>query len=72
MATHDINISLPSFELDSRDLTVIVHRDGEKLGTITISKGSIDYKPAYQQVAVKIDWARFNSIMTELWEDEYA
>jgi hypothetical protein len=50
------------------DLSVIVNSDGQRLGELLISKGSLDWRPARHQYSVKISWENFARLM-ERWHD---
>lgn len=43
MAKHNVYVSLPSAELGKKDAFFDIYKDDKKLGTITISKGSIEW-----------------------------
>jgi hypothetical protein len=41
------------------DITIEVREDNEKLGTLHISRGSIDWKPRFGHSARKMRWSEF-------------
>ena len=67
MAKHTINCKFKSVEVINSDLEVIVDQDGKRFGTLTISKGSIDWRPARKWTARKSefhkDWSAFDRLM---------
>jgi hypothetical protein len=63
MAKHEIEVSLPAHEVRNTDLTVIVHSDGQRLGELAISKGTIDWRPSRKHASVKLPWERFADLM---------
>lgn len=65
---HDIIFNLASVELTKSDSSIIIKRDKKALGTITISKGSIDYYPRSRSVnAISLTWSQFDDLMKR-WE----
>ncbi len=63
MAKHEISVSLPAHEVRNTDLTVIVHSDGQRLGELAVSKGTIDWRPARKHAPVRLRWERFADLM---------
>lgn len=68
MAKHDVALTIPSgIEIGSRDLTLVVKADSTPLGTVTISKGSIDWKPSPNKKAhFQLTWEQFADLMTAM------
>ena len=65
---HSISVKIPkAVELESSDVVVVVKVDGEKLGTLTMSRGSIDWLPrgkkAGKQSEVSLTWTEFAARM---------
>jgi hypothetical protein len=57
---HSISVKIPNaVELESSDVVVVVKVDGEKLGTLTMSRGSIDWLPRGKKAGKK---AKFHSL----------
>jgi hypothetical protein len=65
MPEHDIEITLPSKPLVNVDATIVVRSDGQKLGELHISKGSVDWKAAGKQRAKPISWERLAALLDE-------
>lgn len=66
MAEHRIFVN-PSraLEVVNSDLVVEVQADGEKLGELRISRGSIDWVPRNHQYGTELTWERFDRLMAE-------
>lgn len=66
MAEHRIFVN-PSrgLEVVNTDLLVEVQADGEKLGELRISRGSIDWVPRHHQHGTQLTWERFDRLMKE-------
>lgn len=46
MADHDVTLEIPRvIEVGNVDIKIRVKRNGSRFGTLTISKGSIDWRP---------------------------
>jgi hypothetical protein len=56
MPRHEISITLPRKPLKNVDTTIEIKSDGEKLGELLISKGSLDWVPAGAQKPRRISW----------------
>ena len=66
MPTHDISLKiLHSLEVVNTDIEVEVREDGELLGRIRISRGSIDWIPAQKRSARRLSWRKFAEVMEE-------
>jgi len=68
MAIHKIEMSQPAKQVLHTDVTFDIYSDGEKLGTMRISKGTLDWTPKNKQRPKKIRWERFAAIMDEVYE----
>jgi hypothetical protein len=66
MATHEISLKiLQGITVVNTDIEVSVRADGELLGRLRISRGSIDWIPAQKRSARRLRWARFADLMEE-------
>jgi hypothetical protein len=65
MAQHEIEASLPAHRIVNTDVTVIIKSNGERLGDLLISKGSIDWRPAKHQISHRMSWEKFALFMEE-------
>jgi hypothetical protein len=68
MAKHNVYVSLPSAELGKKDAFFDIYKDDKKLGTITISKGSIEWYPTNAKKPYKISWSNFDKMIKEYHE----
>jgi hypothetical protein len=60
---HKVMFNLPERELGKTDAKFIVHKNGKRLGEITISKGGFEYYPSNAQKPVKLQWSKFHNLM---------
>jgi hypothetical protein len=66
MATHDISLKIPhGITVVNTDIEVIVREDGEVLGRVRISRGSIDWIPRLSRRAKTMRWRRFGDVMED-------
>jgi hypothetical protein len=65
MPTHDIEMDLPSHKVVNTDVDVVVKSDGRMLGTVMISKGSIDWRPGRASSLYTMSWERFDALMRD-------
>src|SRR3954452_8168691 len=47
------------------DIKIVVTRDGERLGVVTVSRGSIDWKPGKAKRTWSLTWQQFDDLMRE-------
>lgn len=66
MPTHDISFEIPAKFALAKDVVFDIKSDGSKLGSILISKGNIEWKPA-KAVTTKyrMSWEKFAQFMEE-------
>lgn len=62
---HEISFTLPEQPLGKVDAKFKVHKDGEVLGTLKISKGSLDWTPKghEHENPHQLSWTKFDKIM---------
>jgi hypothetical protein len=66
MAIHDITLKIPhGITVANTDIEVLVREDGEVLGRVRISKGSIDWIPGMGRRSKRMRWSRFADVMEE-------
>ncbi len=66
MATHDISLKIPhGITVVNTDIEVTVREDGEVLGRVRISRGSIDWIPRLGRRAKTMRWRKFGDVMEE-------
>jgi len=67
MAIHKVTYNLPDIELGKADIVFSVDGNGEKIGTLTISKGAIEWTPknwkGRKGYKTKHSWADFDKLM---------
>jgi hypothetical protein len=67
MAKHAITCKFKKVEVINSDLEVIVESNGQRFGTLTISKGTIDWRPARKWIGGKSEfqrrWSEFDRLM---------
>jgi hypothetical protein len=60
MAKHEIRLDiLHGITVMNTDIEIEVREDNEKLGTLHISRGSIDWKPRFGHTARRMRWSQF-------------
>ena len=65
MATHEINMTIPSKLVLNKDAEFEIYSDGAKLGTLKISRGTIEWLPSNHQSGYHFSWEDFDIIMRE-------
>jgi hypothetical protein len=62
---HDVQFAVPRRDLGRADVLFDVCIDGEKLGTLGVSKGSLVWYPKNNSYGHKVNWAEFDRIMRD-------
>ena len=62
---YEVLFSVPKRELGRADVDFEIWQDGAKVGTLSISKGSVVWFPANTTKGHKIDWTAFDRLMTQ-------
>lgn len=62
---HKVTFSLPERELGSSDITFVVMKDGDRFGTLHVSRGAIEWRPRSKQYHRKLSWSQFDKLMRE-------
>jgi hypothetical protein len=65
MAKHNVYFNLPTRELGKSDIFIDIYSNDEKHGTITISKGAIEWYPTNAKKPYKLDWSRFDRMIKD-------
>jgi hypothetical protein len=60
MATHNVFFRMPRRELGNSDIVVEIFSGDEMFGTVTISKGALEWYPANAKNPYKLGWIRFD------------
>jgi len=63
MPKHDVYATLPNALMGKKDAFFDIYQDKKKLGTITISKGSIEWYPANAQKPIRLTWSQFDRLI---------
>lgn len=67
---HEVTLDIATKFVLHKDVKVDVRADDEKLGTLLISKGNIEWVPAGNSVNKKrLSWRKFAELMEELGKD---
>jgi hypothetical protein len=65
MPTHDVYGNLPFALLGKKDAVFEIYEDGKKLGTITMSKGSIEWYPKNAKLPYSFSWSEFDKMIKD-------
>lgn len=70
MSEHQVTANFQgNIEIANTDLKVVVKKNGRVFGTLTLSKGSIDWRPKKKWVGgkneVSLSWTKFDEKMRE-------
>jgi hypothetical protein len=65
MPRHEIDITVPPKIVLNADVRFVVRSDGEKLGELLVSRGSVAWVPGHSPNAIHVRWERFDEIMRE-------
>ena len=65
MSTHDIYMAMPEKTVLNKDVVFDVYSDNSKLGTLKISKGSVEWAPANFVRGFHLEWEHFDDLMRE-------
>jgi hypothetical protein len=60
---HEVDFSIPTRDLGRSDVEFNVKKDGEKLGTLKVSKGSLVWFPTDTSYGYKLSWSAFDQLM---------
>lgn len=68
MAVHEIKLKITKdVEIVNTDIALVIYRNGTLFGTLTVSKGSIDWRPTKKWVGGKNQfrrsWTKFDKLM---------
>jgi hypothetical protein len=65
MPTHEVGLYVPdTIWLSKVDIEIPVRSDGEYIGRLHISQGSVDWIGARQQHGHRLSWEKFAEVMT--------
>ncbi len=63
MAKHDVSFTVPERALGKADLEFKIKRDGEMIGRLKVSNGTLVWVPKNGQYGYKMTWGRFDQLM---------
>jgi hypothetical protein len=63
MAKHDVYATLPNALMGKEDAFFHIYQDSEKLGSITISKGAIEWYSRNAKKPYKFTWSQFDKMI---------
>lgn len=66
--SHAVSFAVPTRELGRADVKFDVKTEGEKLGTLAVSKGSVVWFPKDHSYGYKVGWADVDRIFVEQGE----
>jgi hypothetical protein len=66
MPVHEVYFSLPTRNIMNADAEFEIISDGNKLGSLRISRGSLEWQPANSPLRLQMSWENFNDVMREL------
>jgi len=62
---HDVQFTVPKRDLGKADVLFDVKIEGEKIGTLGVSKGSLVWYPKNNSYGHKANWIEFDRIMQQ-------
>lgn len=68
MPKHNVYVNLPDAELGKSDALFSIYKDAKKLGTITISKGNIEWYPTNAKKPYKMSWTNFDKMIKQYFQ----
>lgn len=63
MAQHEVNVTVPERPLGKADVEFRIKRDGEVLGHLKVSNGTIVWVPKNKTYGFKLGWVSFDELM---------
>ena len=67
MARHRITVTLPRAEIMNKDAVIRVRGNNSIIGTLTISRGSIEWYSNHWKKPTRMRWNRFDDLMYRVW-----
>jgi len=65
MATHKVNLQLPTVSLGKTDVVFNINTNGFKAGELRVSHGAVVWFPASAKMGYRISWERLTRWMEE-------
>jgi len=63
MAKHDVKFTVPERPLGRADVEFAIKRDGEALGRLKISNGTVEWVPKNKAHGFRLGWPKFDELM---------
>lgn len=63
MPRHDIEVEIPPKVVLNSDVRFVVRSDGEKLGELLVSRGSVAWVPGHSPRPIHLRWEQFDELM---------
>ncbi len=63
MATHDVKLKFPEFNLGKSDVAFSIRKDDELLGELRISHGAPVWFPANASHGYKLSWSKLGALL---------
>ena len=64
--THDIILNLPPVPIGASDANFEIYADGELLGQLRVSTGSIEWISRHKRRGSALSWTRFDDVMQKI------
>lgn len=68
MPKHNVYFNLPARELGNSDIIIEIFSDDEKFGTVTISKGALEWYPSNAKNPYKMEWEFFDKVIKSYFD----
>jgi hypothetical protein len=66
MPVHDVDMSIPTTKVVLHaDVVFEVRSDGDKLGELRVSKGTIDWVPVNAKNPIRLTWEQFDRYLRD-------
>jgi hypothetical protein len=65
MAQHDVKFTVPERPLGKADVEFSVKRDGEAVGRLKVSNGTIVWVPRNRKYGFRLGWVKFDDLMQQ-------
>ena len=65
MPRHTISAELPRAQVINKDAVITVRGDGRIIGTLTISRGNIEWYSNRWKISRRVSWRQFDRKMRE-------
>ena len=72
MSIHDIQMSIPEKMVMNKDAVFDVYSDKSKLGSLRISKGTVEWAPVNFAHGFHLQWEQFDRLMREFGSKQTA